>query len=632
MNKLSVKLSLGILLLAAPAFILTLGALFLQSRYFIHQEAMRRANSTLNTTLQHMNVYMTTVETAANANLWLIEENFTPQSLQAVSRRIVSLNRNIHSCSISTEPDVFPQYGHSFSVFTVNDGDTIITVTEPDYDYFDKAWYKTALSSDNGCWVDPFSEYTDGAVDRNEAIATYCKPIRQEDGQPVGVVAVDMTFRKLAEIVNAAEQGFPNAYFMMIGSDGRYLIHRDTTKLFKKTIFTDADSKLHADMIALGHEMTDGRQGNIHVNINNQLCHVAYRPVPGTNWSLALICPDNGIMAGYHHLVYIIIAIIVVGLLVIVWLCYRGVRKTISPINRLLGITQKITQGNYSEDIQHSDREDVIGRLQNSFATMQQSLNFHIGSIRQTTEETRMRNEELTHAMKLAEEGIRQKNLFIQNVSHQIRTPLNIISGFAHVMREDCSTGGKKLSGVELEDITSMMRYNSSHLNRMILMLFDSSESGISEESRIQKTDRVKCNRVALNCIDDIQGSFPELKIRFETLLDDRISIRTNLLFLTRTLRELLYNSAKYSDCKHIALRVWDTDTTVCFTVEDTGPGLPEGREVYIFNLFTKIDDMTEGLGLGLPLCKRHANSLGGDLTYDTSYHNGCRFTLELPK
>ena len=41
---------------------------------------------------------------------------------------------------------------------------------------------------------------------------------------------------------------------------------------------------------------------------------------------------------------------------------------------------------------------------------------------------------------------------------------------------------------------------------------------------------------------------------------------------------------------------------------------------------------MTEGLGLGLPLCKRHANSLGGDLTYDTSYHNGCRFTLELPK
>jgi signal transduction histidine kinase len=45
-----------------------------------------------------------------------------------------------------------------------------------------------------------------------------------------------------------------------------------------------------------------------------------------------------------------------------------------------------------------------------------------------------------------------------------------------------------------------------------------------------------------------------------------------------------------------------------------------------------KMDDLSDSLGLGLPLCKRHALNLGGDLIYDRDYHAGCRFILELPK
>ena len=61
----------------------------------------------------------------------------------------------------------------------------------------------------------------------------------------------------------------------------------------------------------------------------------------------------------------------------------------------------------------------------------------------------------------------------------------------------------------------------------------------------------------------------------------------------------------------------------VCFTVQDTGPGLPENADELLYKPFTKIDLLSEGLGLGLPLSKRHALSLGGDLVYDKSYHDG---------
>ena len=95
---------------------------------------------------------------------------------------------------------------------------------------------------------------------------------------------------------------------------------------------------------------------------------------------------------------------------------------------------------------------------------------------------------------------------------------------------------------------------------------------------------------------------------------------------------ELLYNAAKFSDGKHICLHVYETRRSVCFKVEDVGPGLPENAEELLYKPFVKNDNMSEGLGLGLPLTKRHALSLGGDLIYDPDYKDGCCFVLELPK
>ena len=109
-------------------------------------------------------------------------------------------------------------------------------------------------------------------------------------------------------------------------------------------------------------------------------------------------------------------------------------------------------------------------------------------------------------------------------------------------------------------------------------------------------------------------------------------TIRTNHLFMMRTLREIIYNSAKYSDGQHIKLIIEQTDTTVKFIVEDIGKGISEEIREQMFKFFTKVDVLSEGLGLGLPLAKRHAQNLGGDLTLDTTYTEGCRFVIEVPK
>ena len=642
-HSLSVKLSLGILLLAVLMFVMSLGILSMQSRNFIRQEATERVNSMLITTLQRMNNYMTAVETATNSNMWLVEKYFQPDSLLSLSHRIVSLNRHVYGCSICSVPDFFPQEGRGFSVYTVNTGDTLISIKEPQYDYFNKAWFKKPLELGKACWIDPYDEYTDGTLNPLETIASYCRPIYLPDEQApnrqrvAGVISTDLSFYRLSELLDSVERPSPNAYYILISSDGRFLVHPDSTTRYSKTIFAGKNLEEHSDMIALGYEMMAGNEGTMHINADNTRYHVAFCPVPGTRWSLALICPDRDLLRNYRHQAYIVDVLILLGLLFIVWLSYRNVKKAIRPLDELVETSQVIASGKYDIDIPHSDREDAVGRLQNSFVTMQQSLRHHMGSIRETVNQMQQRNEELAQTMKQAEESLLQKSHFIAEVSHQIRTPLNIIQGFVEVLRNELASaqnGEDKedaLKEEEVRGIAGIIEHQAHILNRMLLMLYDSSDLGIDEETRLERNDIVSCNEVARESIDFTMFHFPDITLRMESTLSDDYQIRTNYLYLMRTIRELLYNAAKFSDKQHIVMRVEQDGESVLFIVEDVGPGLKEEREDVLYKPFTKNDDMSEGLGLGLPLCKRHAFHLGGDLIYDADYQEGCRFILKLP-
>ena len=623
----STKLSLGILLMSVTIFVVSLGVLFTQSRHIIRNEAVGRANAVLNTTMQRITRNLMTIENATNSYSWMIERSFQPESLLDFTSRMVRLNPHIDGCSISAEPDMFKKYGRYFSAYTVRKPDTITTVVEQEYDYFHKIWYRTPHDLNAPCWV----VYTDEAdsleVTLDGMIASYAKPLYHADSSIVGIIATDLSLLRLSKVISDVKP-YPNSYFTMIDGEGRFIIHPDSTRLFTQTIFTNADPRRSFDRIALGHEMTEGKKGQMVINIDGSPCLVCYQPVPGTTWSLAIVCPDSDVLAGYYRLTYIVVPLLIIGLLALMLLSHRAVKHAILPLNQLLDKTQAIASGNMEVHIPMIQRQDVIGSLQNSFASMLQWLNFHMGSVRFSTEQAQLRNEELERATRLAEEADRQKAVFIQNVSHQICTPLNIIMGFAQVLSD---AGPEGLSDEEMKSITDMMNHNSKHLNRMLLMLFDSSDTGLAEELSAHKHEMVLCNQMAKNAIWFTETHYPGLLVNFQTDVPDNFCIKGNHLYLMRSLRELLYNSAKYSDQKNIKLKVTRANSRIDFIVEDTGKGIAEADVDNIFKFFMKADDLTEGLGLGLPLAKRHAQNLGGDLILDTGYQDGCRFILEIP-
>ena len=420
----------------------------------------------------------------------------------------------------------------------------------------------------------------------------YSRALRPDGDAVKGIVTAGLPIKRLKTIIKQAEQPFPVCEFLLLENDQTF---------------------------------------------DTEDAHVFYDELPDTDWTLALICPDSEFEKSYRQLAHIAYFLFIGGLLLILIICYLLTRHTIKPLHKLLAHTKNIVSGKYAEVIPRSNHKDAIGRLQNSVVVMQQSLLEHVDSIRKTGEETQKHNEELARAQMLAEEGVQKKAIFIQNVSHQMRTPLNIIMGFADVLGESLAAqqdGASQslLQDAELADITETMTHNAIHLRRMVQMLYDSSEYSTSQELFSGKSEYVTINNIAQECIEYTRERFPKTTINFESNIPPRAVVKTNHLYLMRTLRELLFNAAKYSDGQHIMLRISETISTIRFTVEDVGPGIPSDTLGMIFKPFVKVDDLSEGLGLGLPLAKRHALSLGGDLTYDVDYHDGCRFILEVPK
>ena len=628
----SAKVIMWVLLLAVPVFLASVGVLFWQSHKLIRAEAVDKASNVLACAMHRINRYLITTKTASHTNAWIVEQSLYPDSIQAITNRIATTNPYTDGCAISTEPGVIPQYPDGFMSVSFNTKDSVNTFIEPDHSYFQERWYSIPRTQRKPTWVVFNDKNREQETDEDATIAAYTHPLFNKKGKFVGVISIWLSLQHISNIM-AEVRPYPHSYYVMIDEKGRYVGHPDSTRLFNQTIFSVADPQHQADLIALGYEMTKGNKGSMSVKINGKKSLVCYMPVEGTPWSLAIVCPHSDILRGFYRLTYIVVALLIVGLLLIFINCHKAVTVSLSPLQQLLEKTKAVSNGHLDVDIAHTKRTDVIGGLQNSFATMLESLNYYINSVRTATDQTKRYNRELEHTTQLAVEAQRQKTVFIQNVTHQIRTPLNIIMGFAQILNcpTDDTSLSEELGQDEIKSIASTMTHNSRLLIRMVMMLFDSSDNGKAETANCDKREMVACNDVCQVALKFTTKNHPDIPVEYKTELADDFCIHTNFRYLEYSLEELLSNAVRYSDQQHISLHVTRNKEFVRFVVQDTGNGIAEADRDNIFKFFTKVDDFSEGLGLGLPLTKRHAETLGGNLILDTTYHEGSRFIFEIP-
>ena len=632
-QSLSTRLSLHILLVVVIVFSLSLGFLYWQSRNIIREEAIDEASHVLDNTALRVKGYMVEVETATRNIIWLVNlHNHDQDSLLKYTHRIVANHPNTNGCSITMEPDFYPGDKYGFSAYSVRldeepspGKDSVVTVREAEYNYYDKVWYKTPKQKRTACWVDPFDDYNDGTLSSPDMIASYCIPLNDRQGKFVGVISTDLSLKKLTETITA-EHPYEHSYFMMLGTDGHYFVHPDTTKLLKQTIFTDMDPREHTDIVALGYEMINGRTGHMDVKMDGKSHIVLYRPLEGTQWSVALVCPSNEMLRGYNRLNYILLPLIVIGLLLLALGCHRIVKHFTQPLGLLAAELRQIGHGDYEKPLPPSQRTDLIGQLQNSFCQMRRSISQHIKDAENTKRETEQRTMELEEATMLARQASEQKTQFMQDMSHQIRTPLNIVHGFSQVLRN----GSETMADDEKQKMAETMYVQTNALDYMVSKLFTASL--IESRQTVSTDDNVNCNSLAREAFENASSLITHTAdMQLDSHVDDALTVVTNRHLLLIVLTELLVNALHFTRKGSITMRIETADNMVNFAIEDTGPGIPADKADFIFEKFTKLDMFTEGLGLGLFLCRRVIMLMNGTLTYDPQYTHGSRFIVSLP-
>ena len=385
-RKLSIRVSLWVVLFAAIIFTVALGFLFFQSREAVRQEAISHASQILDKTSLRVEGILNRVEVASNMTKWLVERHpDKADSMFVYSRSMLVNNPDFYNCSIAFEPYYFKDKGRYFSAYTKHIGDSLRTIQggSDSYQYFFTDWYLMSTLLDKPSWTEPYMDL-DVATNTSEMVTSYCQTIKNKDGQKIGVINTSLSISWLSNTISATKP-YPNSYSIMIGRGGTYFVHPDSTKITRQTIFTQTLEHPDTAMVALGHAMQRGEEGMKHMNIDGKDCYVFYKPLGNTGCSMAIVCPEKDIFGGFDRLRRSVMAIVITGLLLMLYLFIRIITRELSPLRRLAHEAETIASGHFDAELPNFERIDEIGQLSQSFGNMQQSLVKYIEELKETT-------------------------------------------------------------------------------------------------------------------------------------------------------------------------------------------------------------------------------------------------------
>ena len=248
-------------------------------------------------------------------------------------------------------------------------------------------------------------------------------------------------------------------------------------------------------------------------------------------------------------------------------------------------------------------------------------------------------NRQLMLANERAEESSRMKTEFIQKISHEVRTPLNLLSGYSQVL----GNMDIEIDEEELQDICEKIVQNSERITSMVDKFIDLSM--VYSNTGIECQDTVSPAKVAEQAVEmseirktahldfEIQVSPEAEALRF--VVNQKMAVKALYLLLDNAIKfthPLVLEGRKDRRSKaHVTLRIGADSDQVTFVVEDTGIGVPSEQAEHIFDEFVQLNKYSEGTGIGLSIARSLVRRMNGDITLDTTYTDGARFVMSLP-
>ena len=384
-----------VLVALASLLMAALFIMFCYSRKAVKEEALQKADQTLETIIQSIDNVMLSVEQSSGNIYWkMMAHQGKPEKIELYRKKLIEFNPYIIGCSVILD-----------STFNA------INTTVP-------------------CWTDV--KVNDSLMDK--ASTSFCLPIYFGE-KKAGMLVSDVSLTLLSKIVLEAKPS-PNSYCTLIGNNGTLIVHPDSSVL-NQNMFTLANKAEDPAMKEIVQAMMEGDKGYRHIKLDGKDCYVFYKPferadVPGRyterlGWSAAVVYPEDDIFGGYNQLLTIVLGIAIFGMLLTLVLCTYNTHRQLEPLLLLTESAKRIADGHYDEEIPDSRRKDEIGQLQFHFKEMQKSLAARMSDLQKSTDDLQERNEVLKQAYARTQEADRVKTAFLHNMTNQMTSPADTI-------------------------------------------------------------------------------------------------------------------------------------------------------------------------------------------------------------
>lgn len=231
-------------------------------------------------------------------------------------------------------------------------------------------------------------------------------------------------------------------------------------------------------------------------------------------------------------------------------------------------------------------------------------------------------NDEIAEAYQQTKKALEVKTAFMKSMKHEIRTPLNGIMGFSQLL------SSMYTADEQAHQMTEVIEKQSMLLAKIIDDILE-----------IADADTVK-PKIENCAIDEIvessmatarQVANADVAFAYKPF-STGVVISTDSHILQTILVKVLDNAAKFTKQGSITVLTKQIEHGISFIVEDTGPGIPADKTETVFDQFTKLDEFSQGTGMGLTLCRTIIQKLNGKIFVDTSYSGGCRMIIEIPQ
>lgn len=269
----------------------------------------------------------------------------------------------------------------------------------------------------------------------------------------------------------------------------------------------------------------------------------------------------------------------------------------IDPITRLGAAMKEVADGNFQITAQCSSKLKEVNDIYASFNLMVQEL--------------------------AATETLQTD--FISSVSHEFKTPINAIDGYASLLQDH------QQSTEEQQIYIEKILYNTHRLSALtgnILLL-----SKINNQTIKPQRTGFRLDEQIRQAIVALEQKWTAKDIDFDVELD-KIQYSGYESLLIHVWSNLIDNAIKFDpQGGMIALRLRQSGDCAVFTIDDNGPGVPPQEQERIFHKFYQVDNSREvsGNGLGLALVRQIVSFSGGTVAVENLPEAGCRFTVTLP-